>query len=169
MVKKKSRMENPTKVSTAFKKLPLDIIAFYLFAIVISAFSFYLRLDFNKELKASLMPYTGHGVGSGYLFLILAISVGLFSYRVSIARTLRNLRVFIIIFMLLDVYSGVEDWWQVTPGDYLNPNPYLRYDASTPVYTVGVPLFWALLMTGMLMYHYFKNKKENTLCVDTAA
>jgi hypothetical protein len=153
-------MENPTKVSIAIKKLPLDIIAFYLFAIAISVFSFYLRLDFNKALKASLMPYTGHGFGRGYLFLILAISASLFSYSVSVARTLRNLRVFIIIIMLLDVYSGVEDWLTVTPEDYLNPNPYLRYDALTPIYTIGISSFWVLLMTGLLAYHYFKNKKE---------
>jgi hypothetical protein len=162
-------MENPTKVSTAIKKLPLDIIAFYLFAIAISVFSFYLLLDFNKELKASLMPYTGWGFGNGYLFMILAISVSLFSYRVSVARTLRNLRIFIIIFMLLDIYSGVEEWRQIVPEDYINPNPYLRYDALTPVYTIGVPLFWALLMAGMLLYHYFKNKKETNLIADTAS
>jgi hypothetical protein len=162
-------MENTTKVSLAYKKLPFDIIAFYLFAIAISVFSFYLRLDVNKELKASLMPYTGWGFGRGYLFMILAITGSLFTYRVSVDRTLRNLRIFIIIFMLIDVYSGVEDWRSITPEDYTNPNPYLRYDTLTPVYTIGVPLFWALLMAGTLLWHYFKNRKEKSLSTDTSS
>jgi hypothetical protein len=101
--------------------------------------------------------------------MILFISLSLFTYRANVTRTLRNLRIFIIIFMLLDIYSGVEEWRQIVPEDYTNPNPYLRYDALTPVYSIGVPLFWALLMAGMLLYHYFKNKKENNLSVDTAS
>jgi len=159
-------MENATKVSAAYKKAPLDIISFYLFAIAISVFSFYLNLDSNKNLKATLVPYTGWGFGIGYLFLIFAISSSLFTYRVSVTKTLRNLRVYIIIFMLINVYEGFQDWLSVTPEDYTNPNPYLRYDTLTSIYTIAVPLFWALLMAGSLLWHYFQNKKENNLNPD---
>jgi len=160
-------MENSPKVVMAIKKLPFDIIAFYLFAIAVSFFSFYLNLDSNKNLKASLMPYTGWGFGRGYLFLILTISLSLFTYRVSVARTLRNSRIFIIIIMLLNVYEGIEDWRSITPEDYTNPNPYLRYDTLTPVYTIAVPLFWALLMAVTLLWHYLKNRRENSFTTET--
>jgi hypothetical protein len=160
-------MENSSKVSTILKKLPFDIIAFILFAIAIGIFSFYLNLDINKKLKATLIPYTGWGFGRGYSFLILFISISLFSYRGPIAKTLRSIRFIILLFMLLDVYDGIEDWLSVTPEDYTNPNPYLRYDTLTPIYTIATPLFWALLMAVTLLWHYFKNKKENKLSTDT--
>ena len=153
-------MENANKVSTVLKKIPFDIIILFLFSFAITIFSFYLNLDWNKKLKASLIPYTGWGFGRGYLLFLFFIPLSLLSLRGTVAKTLIALRIFIIIFMLMELYDGVTDWFAVTPKDYTNPNPYLRYDALTPIYTIATPLFWILLMSGTLLWNYFSNKNQ---------
>ncbi len=164
-----SRMENSTKASAVLRKIPFDIILFHLFAVVIVVFSFYLDLDSNKGLEAKLIPYTGWGFGRGYLFILFFIPLSLLSFKGTIDKTLTIIRIFIIVSMLMNVYNGIEDWRSITPEDYTNPNPYLRYDALTPVYTIATPLFWALLMAATLLWHYFKNKKKKGLSSDTAS
>jgi hypothetical protein len=160
-------MENSTKVSTILKKIPFDIVVFFLFAFAITIFSFYLNLDSNKNLKATLIPYTGWGFGRGYMFILFFIPICLLSFKGTVSKTLSMLRIFIIISMLMQLYDGVQDWLQVVPEDYTNPNPYLRYDSLTPIYTIAVPLFWILLMSATLLWHYLKNKKEKSLSSDT--
>ncbi|MFN3753009.1 hypothetical protein [Flavobacterium sp.] len=159
-------MEN-SSVTTVLRKLPYDIITFFIFCLAISTFSFYLDLDINKELRTSLIPYTGWGFGRGYLSASFFILIGLLSFKSSENRTLQILRIFIILLMSINVYNGVQDWLQITPEDYTNPNPYLRYDTLTPVYTIATPLFWTLLMTVTLVWNYFKNKKRNKPKPDT--
>lgn len=153
-------MESTPKATTILKKLPYDIIAFFLFAIAVSAFSFYLDLDVNKELKATLIPYTGWGFGNGYLFLVLFIPLAILSFKTTLTKTLRILRIMIILPMLLNAYHGFRDWLEVVPEDYTNPNPYLRYDELTPIYTVATPVFWILLMATTLTWQALKSKKE---------
>lgn len=160
-------MENSNKIAIVLKKIPFDIVFFFLFAFAISLFSFYLNLDINKKLKASLIPYTGWGFGRGYLFILFFIPFSLLSFKGSVDKTLRILRIIIIIIMLIQLYDGVQDLLNVSPEDYTNPNPYLRYDILTPVYTIFTPLFWILLMAGTLGWHYLKDKKEDNLTSDT--
>ena len=161
-------MQN-SSVSSVLKKLPYDIIVFFIFCIAITTFSFYLRLDINKELKASLMPYTGWGFGRGYMSAMLFIVIGLMFSKSSTSRTLQVLRILIIVLMSINVYDGVQDYLSIAPEDYTNPNPYLRYDTLTPIYTIATPLFWTLLMTITLLWNYFKNKKRNKLSPDTSS
>ncbi len=152
-------MEN-SSISTVLKKLPYDIITFFIFCLAISVFSFYLRLDINKELKSSLMPYTGWGFGRGYMTAMLFILIGLMSSKSSVSKTLQFLRIIVIVLMSVNVYDGVQDWLRITPEDYTNPNPYLRYDTLTPIYTIFTPLFWTLLMVATLSWNYFKKKNN---------
>jgi hypothetical protein len=151
-------MEN-SSVSSVLKKLPYDIIAFFIFCLAITTFSFYLRLDLNKELKSSLMPYTGWGFGRGYMTAMLFILIGLMSSKSSTSKTLQVLRILVIVLMSINVYDGIQDWLRMTPEDYTNPNPYLRYDTLTPIYTIATPLFWIMVMMIFLIWNYFKNKK----------
>ncbi|MBP6460030.1 MAG: hypothetical protein KA264_08050 [Crocinitomicaceae bacterium] len=152
-------MEN-SSISTVLKKLPYDIITFFIFCLAISVFSFYLRLDINKELKSTLMPYTGWSFGRGYLSAMFFILFGLLLFKSSVNKTLQILRIFIILLMSVNVYDGVQDWLSVSPEDYTNPNPYLRYDTLTPIYTIFTPLFWTLLMAITLSWNYFKKKNK---------
>jgi len=151
-------MEN-SSVSSVLKKLPYDIIVFFLFCMAISAFSFYLNLDINKELKSTLMPYTGWGFGRGYMTAMLFILIGLTAAKGSTSRTLQFLRIFIILLMSVNIYDGVQDWLSITPEDYTNPNPYLRYDTLTPIYTIITPSFWVVVMLTALVWNYFQSKK----------
>ena len=153
-------MEN-SSVSSVLKKLPYDIIVFFLFCMAISMFSFYLNLDINKELKNTLMPYTGWGFGRGYMTAMVFILIGLMAAKGSTGRTLQFLRIMFIIFMLISVYDGVQDWLSITPEDYTNPNPYLRYNALTPIYTIITPSFWVVVMLTAFVWNYFQNKKSN--------
>lgn len=150
-------MEN-SSVSSVLKKLPYDIIVFFLFCMAISAFSFYLNLDINKELKTSLMPYTGWGFGRGYMTAMLFILIGLTAAKGSTSRTLQFLRIFIILLMSVNIYDGVHDWLSITPEDYTNP--YLRYDTLTPIYTIFTPSFWVVVMLTSLVWNYFQSKKK---------
>ncbi|TBX71323.1 hypothetical protein EZL74_02115 [Flavobacterium silvisoli] len=156
-------METQTKVSAVLRKIPYDIIAFFFFAVAVSVFSFYLNLDINKKLKASLIPYTGWGFGRGYMFFLFFIPICLLSFKGTVVKTLGILRIFIIISVLMQLFDGVQDWLQVAPEDYTNPNPYLRYDKLTPIYTIGVPLFWLVLMLIMLVISYLQFKNEKRL------
>lgn len=151
-------MESPYKASTILKKIPFDIVFFFLFAFAISVLSFYLNLDMNKKLKATLIPYTGWGFGNGYLFILFFIPFSLLSFKGTVAKTLRFLRIVIILIMLLQLYQGVRDWLQVTPENYANSNPYLRYDTLTPIYTIAVPSFWILVMAVALLWNLRKKK-----------
>ena len=109
------------------------------------------------------MPYTGWGFGRGYMSAMIFILIGLMSSRSSASKTLQILRIIVIVLMSVNLYDGVQDWLLITPEDYTNPNPYLRYDILTPIYTIFTPLFWILLMAGTLGWHFFKSKKENNL------
>ena len=152
-------MEN-SSVSSVLKKLPYDLILFFIFCMAISLFSFYLNLDMNKELKSTLMPYTGWGFGRGYMTAMLFILMGLMTAKGTTYKTLQVLRIVVIILMLLNIYNGIEDWLMITPEDYTNPNPYLRYDALTPIYTIITPSFWSIVMLIAFVWTYFKNKKQ---------
>jgi hypothetical protein len=152
-------MEN-SSVSSVLKKLPYDLILFFIFCMAISLFSFYLNLDMNKELKTTLMPYTGWGFGRGYMTAMLFILIGLMTAKGTTYKTLQVLRIVVIILMLLNIYNGIEDWLMITPEDYTNPNPYLRYDALTPIYTIITPSFWSIVMLIAFVWTYFKNKKQ---------
>lgn len=148
------------EVTKALKKAPYDLILFFLFALAVVTFSFYLDLDANKELKASLIPYTGWGFGHGYSFLVFYIPLMLFLSKAREMVILILLRSAVLALMLLQVYNGVEDYFSATPEDYVNPNPYLRYDALTPIYTIAVPSFWSLLMLLMLGLSFLNYRKS---------
>lgn len=153
-------MENTTKLSAVLKKVPFDIILFHLFAVAITAFSFYLDLDRNKELRTALIPYTGWGFGNRYMFPVFFIPIGLFSFNTKWSTTLLIVRGFIILEMLMECYNGFEDWRSVTPEDYTNPNPYLRYDTLTPIYTMAMPLFWIVVVAVALLWSLVQRKKQ---------
>ncbi|MGG7036614.1 MAG: hypothetical protein ACI7YS_15665 [Flavobacterium sp.] len=48
----------------------------------------------------------------------------------------------------------------VSPEDYTTTNPYLRYDVLTPICTIFLPLFWTLIMGGLLLSSYLKKKAD---------
>jgi hypothetical protein len=147
------------EVSKVLKKAPYDLIVFFLFALAIVTFSFYLQLDCNKELKASLIPYTGWLFGNCYMFPAFYIPLMLIASKASEIKTLILLRGCVLLLMLLQVYDGIRDYLSAMPEDYVNPNPYLRYDALTPIYTIAVPSFWGLLMLIMLGVSYINYRK----------
>jgi hypothetical protein len=62
--------------------------------------------------------------------------------------------------MSVNIYDGVQDWLSITPEDYTNPNPYLRYDTLTPIYTIITPSFWVVVMLTALVWNYFQSKKK---------
>jgi hypothetical protein len=151
-------MAIPQQVTKVLKKAPYDLIAFFLFSLVVVTFSLYLRLDVNKQLYASLLPYLGHGFSNGYFFPLIFIPLMLSSSQASETKTLAVLRCMLLVLLSFPVYDGVQDYLNITPEDYTNPNPYLRYDALTPIYTIAVPTFWSLLMVFMLLRSSVKHR-----------
>jgi len=151
-------MSLPAEVTKVLKKAPYDLFAFFVFSVTVVTFSFYL--DYDKALHAQLVPYLGWGFSNGYFFPALYIPLMLTMSKASETATLLLLRATVLALMLLQVYTGVEAYLSTTPEDYSNQNPWLRYDALTPIYTIAVPAFWAVLMLVMLGRSFLKNRKE---------
>ncbi len=150
-------MSIPAEVTKALKKAPYDLILFFFFALTVVTFSFYL--DYDTKLDRQLVPYLGWGFSNGYFFPAFYIPLMLIMSKASEKVTLILLRGVILSLMLLQVYNGVEDYLNATPEAYTIHNPYLRYDALTPIYTIAVPSFWALLMLVMLGVSFVKYRK----------
>lgn len=154
-------MSIPAEITKALKKAPYDLIMFFLFALTVVTFSFYL--DYDKALHIQLVPYLGWGFSNGYFFPAFYIPLMLTMSKASETKTLLLLRATVLALMLLQIYNGVEAYLSATPDDYVNHNPWLRYDALTPIYTIAVPSFWSLLMLVMLgvsFIHYRKAKAK---------
>jgi hypothetical protein len=154
-------MSIPTEVTKVLKKAPYDLILYFFFALTVVTFSYYL--DYDTKLHNQLVPYLGWRFGISYMFPVFLIPLMLFTSKATEFVTLTLLRSCVLLYMYFEAYDGVQDYLSVTPEAYTNHNPYLRYDALTPIYTIAVPSFWALLMVVMLgvsFIHYRKAKAK---------
>ena len=152
-------IETAKDIFRSLKNNPLDIKLLLLFSLLITVLSIYINLDSNKDLHESIVPYTGWIPGHEYrpiLFFIVLYSYTMKNHQISILF-IRGMSAAFIGFSL---FNGVIDWTTISPEDYTNPNPYLRYDSLRPLFTIALPLFWVLIITGSQLKDYFNNKKS---------
>ena len=154
--------ETAKQVLTAVKKNPLDIKLLLLFSFLIIVIDIIIGFDSNKNIYEIIIPYTGSQPKRPYfsVFFFIIIYSYVFRNHKKILLFIRGICVFFIGFSL---YDGIFDWITILPEDYTNPNPYLRYHILAPVYTIALPLFWILVLTGSQLADYFNNKKTKTI------
>lgn len=141
------------------KKNPLDIKLLLLFSIVMTLISVFIRLDSNQDLYQSVIPFTGWSPGRDYRMIFFFIILYSYTFR-NHQKKLLIIRVMSVIFIGFPFYYGISDWITVLPDDYTNSNPYLRIDPIRPIFTIALPLFWIIVITGSQLNDYFNNKKS---------
>ncbi len=155
----KQAIETAKEVLISIKKNPLDIKLLLLFSFLITVVSIYINLDSNKDLHESIVPYTGWNPGSDYRHILFFIVLYSFTIK-NHQKSILFIRGMSAAFIGFSLYNGVIDCTTISPEDYTNPNPYLRYDSLRPLFTIALPLFWVLIITGSQLKDYFNNKKS---------
>jgi hypothetical protein len=152
-------IETAKEVLISIKKNPLDIKLLLLFSFLITVVIIFIHLDWNKDLDESIVPYTGWNPGSDYRHILFFIVLYSFTIK-NHQKSILFIRGMSAAFIGFSLYDGVIDWHNVSPEDFTNTNPYLRYDPSRPIFTIALPLFWMLIITGSQLNDYFNNKKN---------
>lgn len=116
----------------------------------------------NRDLYEKIIPYTGWNPSGAFEFFPFYFIILTLSVKEDNKKTINSLlRVYIIIMLGFMLSDGIEDWLSISPEDYTSTNPYLRYDALTPIYTIALPLFWILVMVGALLNSFLKKRSQN--------
>ena len=147
------------EVIISFKKIPLDIKLLFLFSIAMVLISSFIHFESNKHLYESIIPYTGWQPGREYkqIFFFIILYSYIFKNQ---EKKLLLIRFISVVYIGSSLYDGISDWTAITPEDYINPNPYLRYDSLRPLYTITLPLLWVLIIIGSQLNDYFNNNKS---------
>lgn len=151
--------ETVNEVLINIKKNPLDIKLLLLFSIVMTLISVFIRLDSNQDLYQSVIPFIGWSPGREYKMIFFFIILYSYIFR-NHKKRLLFIRGICIYFIGFSLYDGISDWITVLPDDYTNSNPYLRIDPIRPIFTIALPLFWIIVITGSQLNDYFNNKKS---------
>ena len=146
-------------IFTSIKNNLLDIKLLLLFSTLMTLASTYIQLESNKDLYKTIIPYTGWSPGRYYFMFIVFIIIWSYTIKNQQRSTLL-LRGYFIFTFGVHLFRGISDWHNVLPEDFTNTNPYLRYDLLRPIYTIGLPLFWIVIITGSQLNDYFNNKKS---------
>jgi hypothetical protein len=159
-------IETAKEVLISIKKNPLDIKLLLLFSILITVVIIFIHLDWNEDLDESIVPYTGWNPGSDYRHILFFIVFSSFTIK-NHQKSILFIRGMSAVFIGFSLYDGVIDWTTISPEDFTNTNPYLRYDPLRPIFTIALPLFWMLIITGSQLNDYFNNKKNqnNTIII----
>ena len=131
---------------------PLELIAFTIFCIAITAFTF--AEMFSRALSDRMTPLLGGNPGGSYIFLIYASVV--FWRRSFPAKALLNIRWFAFAILLIGVVFGVIDY-QRSHGFVNDPSPYVRYDPRRPLFTILLPVAWALVLLSPRITSYLES------------
>lgn len=159
-------IETAKEVLISIKKNPLDIKLLLFFSFLITILSIYISLDSNKDLYESIVPYTGWIPGQDYRHILFFIVFYSFTIR-NHQKSILFIRGMSAVFIGTSLYRGISDWTTILPDDFTNPNPYLRYDSLRPLFTIALPLFWVLIITGSQLKDYFNNKKNQNKTIIT--
>jgi hypothetical protein len=131
--------------------------AYVVFVLVVFALS--SSMFYAPSLDAAIVPYTGWLGLYVYTFtLFFAIAAILTPQR----KTIYAVVAFLGLFMLF----GALDTYQNTLGPDAGRedfgNPYLIYQTYRPVFTIGLPAFWLLLLVSPTMRKWINNSDQRT-------
>jgi hypothetical protein len=134
-----------------YKQAPLRLKMFIYFCIAVSLFSYLSLFVLPKYIKEAIIPITGWGLGDLYLFPLIVAFGAMFRNRDSIGFSM----FYILHFMLFSfILFGAYDFYTYT-GEF-EGNPYLYHSPWRPFWTMGVPLFWMIVLLSPKVRSYFK-------------
>lgn len=124
------------------------------FAVVVSVLGFLLIFLAPKSLNAAIVPFTGWGAGSGYMFTLFFVFALIFVKRVP-RRTAITWRFAIIAILLISIFSGYLQMKRAGGNDF--GNPYLKISPWQPVWTMVIPAFWVMTLLSPRVNKYYKS------------
>ncbi len=147
---------NPFSLRQNFKSnfgiIPIQLKAFFVFCFLVSSFEILIFLLLPKSFKESIIPVTGWLPSFPYIavFVYMMHSLGNsngFNRKHAVNYSLTIL-IIVIVFGIYDIknYKGL-----------FQDNPYLYHSPYRPIWTVGVPAFWILVLISEKM----KGRKTN--------
>ncbi|TRX65906.1 hypothetical protein [Carboxylicivirga sp. M1479] len=140
-----------------FKEVPKDIIISILLSSVIMVFTAVAWNYYRDVIYENLLPYTGWSPDSlygGIPFVLIFIVQMFMNNGVHFSKFVYYSRAFILMFLVIKLYSGLVDWITSPPELVLSDNPYLKFSPYRPLYTVLMPLVW-IVYVGYFMYKDF--------------
>ena len=138
-----------TQIKTNSKKLPLDLKALIVISFLAFVFTLISHSLLPKTAYKAIIPITGWS--PGYEYSNFFIIILLFLVRPDYNKTIRLLRYLILGSFLLVAISNTEEWLAISPEDFTNPNPYLRYSKWQPFYAIVLPIVWIVINSVMLV------------------
>lgn len=160
------------KIWENIRNTPTEIKLFFLFSLLITVSSKILRLKAYKNLEEQIIPITGWVPESTYGWFIFFIPFCIIVFSLlpvqneNPPKYVPILRFTITLMMITGIILGIMEFLRVTPEDYTDSNPYLRYDSFRPAYTIGLPLIWLLVIGGSFvksLLNHNKNKQNSSL------
>ena len=126
-------------INVPIRKIPFGIIILVLFSLLSSLYAAYYFLFATDEHRDIVVPHVGW-IGHYLYVYILLISLML------AVRPVEKLRVGLISFFALLFIYGLYSL--ATADNSQNcGNPYLTYGAFRPIWELGLPLFWAAILS----------------------
>ncbi len=134
-----------------YKQAPIRLKAFIYFCACVTLFSLLNMFLFPKEIKEAIIPITGWGTGSDYFFPLIVALGAMFRNRDSIGFSM----FYILHFMLFSfILFGAYEFYTYTGG--FEGNPYLYHSPWRPFWTMGIPLFWMMVLLSPKVRSYLK-------------
>ncbi|WP_430814894.1 hypothetical protein [Carboxylicivirga sp. RSCT41] len=152
------------EISKDYKKVPADIILSIVLSSVISAFWFVIYSYYRDTIYENLMQYTGWSPDSIYggLWFLLILFTGAIMYnRKYYSQYVLMSRGYILIMLILSLYFGLRDWIISSPELLVSDNPYLKFSPYRPLYTVLLPLIWAIYISYHAYLDFARNRKPS--------
>jgi len=118
----------------SFLVFALSITAFDVFALASAAFDWVMP----RYLQEVVVPYTGWVPSMCYAFSLYFASSALLTGNT-------RARSAVLIFPVMQVAFGIVSWIG-QGGARASDNPYLRISEWRPLWTIGVPLVWLVLL-----------------------
>jgi len=141
------------RIREAVVAAPQVLLAYIIFAVVVTFTDFGLHLLAPESLQARLVPYTGWIASMCYAFTIFIAFMLVFQHKVR-----RFVRLGISFQLLLQIAYGVHKILQM--GGETFGNPYLTISPWQCVWTIVLPSFWIIVLHSPRMNRYCRQANE---------
>jgi len=143
-----SQTYTPNK-KASFQAAPIELKIFFLFSVLVSLIDIYLSFIGPRELKESLLPFTGWQISGGYFLCAIFGFILILGYSTKPSFT-RN----IILFLLCNsIFWGTISFITSIGADSFN-NPYLTVSAWRPIWTIAIPAIWIAILLNPRINRY---------------
>ena len=147
---------NVTNVGSALlvlRQSPLVLRAFFGFCVVASILS--MSGFYSVRLNQALIPYVGWGGLGVYMFATIFVVGAIFS---PVRRAIYGAALELVVGACGSLIQALPHFFGGATAQNDFGNPYLMYNPLNPLFTVVMPLLWAILLFSPTMRHWVKQK-----------